>query len=767
MTKLDIKKHEYKVIILGILKNIEAKQNIYDLYEINVFKTNILEHIQKDLPIVNNNVEDKKYDKDLLSNEAVKLVVSYCKYLPIKEEDIIKYLRNIFIQSYNLNALIGITNIKDIKTLLDISVLTKKQKMFEYLIKMLDIDFIQGKINNESYKNAGISKYDILYYLNDCMNMLIYKFFKYFLSANPDNNKINSVLEKIKIFPQLHEILYLISKANEKTINLSSLIGDIKEIDSNDIINFEVNNSDLDMKKYLKLISITNKISLINYLLEFHKISIKFNFSDKIGQNDKIMNILIKNYAKILDIYKYIEEDNEKNNKGDEFSCINTTIADENIKIPIIMRNKLNDDKWDYNNNFGKFIKKLFYIQENNKTIDNSLNKKNNIIFNHKFINYLKIFNSNFINHLFDYLEEHKQEEKYIRPKYLYLLDEESLLDIFDNKSSLEQIIKDINEFYYLGEYPTNSEELDDYLAQGKIILEHFYNKSVLEKIINRVISVEHKKFNKYNDLVNYVLFTNLIGGSLIKVDYNVMLYKYQDVFKDIKNAEDILFNKNFSYFNVFKLLMDNYNPNVNQLLSIIWIRKLHNIFYTILFDDKKENSNKLYIDKNKVDINLNVYEIRQYISKEKKMNFNTNNFIDKYLSILSQFIKNIKVNKENNQDIISQIKIYFSEIYFSLETLLSSVSEEKIKTKIKFALDEMKSVKYLICDNNNEFKEVIIINEDNNSKNVEFINIKDIKISLISGYEEEEDYNEDSEDDYDDYGRIEENIKDQKKRKW
>ena len=252
MTKLEIKKHEFKVIILGILKNIEAKQNIYDLYEINIFKSNILEHIQKDLPIVNKNIEDKNYDKDLLSNEIVKLVVSYCKYLPIKEEDIIKYLRYIFIQSYNLNALIGITNTKDIKTLLVISVLTKKQKMFEYLIKLLDIDFIQGKINNELYKNEGITKYDILYYLNDYVNMLIYKFFKYFLSSNRDSNKTKSVLEKIKIFPQLYEILNLISKDEDKTINFSSLTDDINEINCDDIINFEDNNSDLDIKKYIK-----------------------------------------------------------------------------------------------------------------------------------------------------------------------------------------------------------------------------------------------------------------------------------------------------------------------------------------------------------------------------------------------------------------------------------------------------------------------------------------------------------------------------------
>ena len=78
-----------------------------------------------------------------------------------------------------------------------------------------------------------------------------------------------------------------------------------------------------------------------------------------------------------------------------------------------------------------------------------------------------------------------------------------------------------------------------------------------------------------------------------------------------------------------------------------------------------------------------------------------------------------------------------------------------------------MKSVKFLISDNKDMFKEVIIVNDENISKDVKFINIKDMKITMISGFEEEEDYDENSEDDYDDYGRIEENLTGQKKGKW
>ena len=731
-----------------------------------------MEHILTNLPIVYKKVTDNNYDKELLSKEMIKQVISYCKYLPIKENDIIKYLNYIFIRSYNLNALIGIINTKDIKSLLDISVLLKKQKMLEFLIKLLDIDFINGKIKNELYKDADISKCDILYYLNSYVNMLFYKFFKYYFSSNQDFNKINIILQKIKIFPQLYEILNLISTSKNKIINLSSLIGDINEIICDDIINFENNNLDINMSKYLKLISIANKIGLLNYLLCFHKISINFNFKNNIEENDRIFHCLIKNIAKIMDIYNYIKKSNENRHLEDSIieSFINVIIEDKNEKFPIIINEDLHTTDFNYYNNFRNYFKKLFYLEQNKKIREDSLYKKNNIIFDsYQFISTLKNFKYFLINHLFEYLEENKKEEKYIKSKYLYLLDEDSLLDLFDNNSSLIQVIKYINEFYYLGECPINDEEIDNYLTIGKIILNRIFEKSLFEKVINNVLFNENKKMNKYSKLIGFILFTNIIGGSSIMINYNLVINKYNDIFKDIKNGFNIFFNKNFSYFHAFKLILDNYNPNLNQLLIIIWLRKLYNIFFTIISGTNDNNENKIYLDKNKPDIKLNIFEIKAYLSKTDKITFNNNEFVDKYLSILSLFVKNIKMIKEKLKDILPEIKIFLSEIYYSLETAFSSIKEEKLKMKIKLTLNEINKEKILIFDDKDMLKEVLIINDPNLLKDVININIKEIDISLISGNEDEEDEydNNDSNNDYEeDYGDIEENLKNPRKKK-
>ena len=776
MEKIVIRKHEFKVIIIGILKNIEAKQYIYDLYEINIFKINILEHIQNDLPIVYKNVENIDYDKELLSKEMIKQVVSYCKFLPIKENDIIKYLNYIFIRSYNLNALIGITNKKDIKTLLDISVLLKKQKMFEFLVKLLDIDFTNGKIKNQSYKDVDISKRDILYYLNNYVNMLFHKFFKYYFNPNQDVNKINIILEKIKIFPQLYEILHLISTTNDRIINLSSLIGDIDEIICDDIVNFDSNNLDIDMNNYLKLISIGNKISILDYLLCFHKISINFNLKDNIEENSKIFNYLMNNIAKILDIYNYIKESNVKRHLEDKIilSFINVIIEDKNENFPIIINENLSLTNYNYFNNFSNYFKKLFYIKQNTKHFEDSLNKQNNIIFDsYKFISSIKNFKYYFIDHLFDYLEENKLKEKYIKSKYLYLLDEESLLDLFDNNSSLNQLIKYIYEFYYLGEYTINIGEMDNYLSTGKIILNCLFQKSTFEKVVNEALYGENKRKDNYNKLIEFILFTNIIGGSSVMINYYAVVYKFYHLFKDIKNAFDIFFHKEFSYFHAFKIILDHYNPNLNQLLIIIWLRKLYNLFFVILYEENKNNAGKIYLDKTRPDIKLNIFNIKTYLanlSGKKIISFNNNYFIDKYLSILSFFVKNIKMNNEKNKDILPEIKIFLSEIYYSLESAYSFVIEEKLKLKIKLTLDEIIKEKNLFLDDKSMFKEVLIINNENIYKKVEKIYIRDIDISLISGYEdegeEEYEYNDNNDDYEDDYGDIEENLKKPRKRK-
>ena len=350
----------------------------------------------------------------------------------------------------------------------------------------------------------------------------------------------------------------------------------------------------------------------------------------------------------------------------------------------------------------------------------------------------------------------------------MHILTGNTLLNILDDKSNLTQIIQYIHQFYYLGEHPINTDEIDNYISQSKIMLERFNDRNLfaeerveqptlIDCLIYDIISSENKKSN-LSEVINFILFSNLIGGGIVKYDYKNILYKYQDSLKDIKNVQDIYLKKEFSYYEAFKSLIDNYSSNLNQLLVIIWLRKIFNIFYVVLYDDKNNESSKLFIDKNKSDIQLNIYEIKQYLAKQD--NFNKYNFIDKYLSILSSFLNNIKNNKDENKETLSEIKIYISEIYHSLQTLFPLV-ETKIKNKIKFTLDEINGSSLLINKNKDTFKELAIINDEKISPNLTYIILGEVNLSYFKNIDGEDyDGNNSENDDYsEDYDEIEDNL--------
>jgi hypothetical protein len=249
----------------------------------------------------------------------------------------------------------------------------------------LDIDFVNGKIKNNLFKNIQIDKYEILHYLNAYMNMLIYKFFKYFLKGNSENAKLEIVLQKIKMFPRLYEVLHLLSKDKDKIINLSAFIDFVNEINCDDIINFQ--KADVDMEKYIKVISIINTINFILLLMKNTKILIKFKFSENIDENSKIFDILVKNKAKIIDLFNIIKEDFYKNNKSDMFSSfINAIMLDKKEIIPIKYSIEF-PNKYFPND---CFIKRE-YLKQNDKNIMEPLYIKNNITFHpYMFIERLK-----------------------------------------------------------------------------------------------------------------------------------------------------------------------------------------------------------------------------------------------------------------------------------------------------------------------------------------------------------------------------------------
>ena len=469
----------------------------------------------------------------------------------------------------------------------------------------------------------------------------------------------------------------------------------------------------------------------------------------------------MKNYANILDMLNYLKEKIEKKNENNDPSpCINVIM--ENKKHSFCVKEKwISSINWNYQ--FNDYFQKNEYLSQNDKSLDYSINKTNKVILKiNDFIIGLENSNCFLKKELFSYLEENQKEKEYIKSKYLLILDKELLINIFQDKSNIERIIKSKSEFYYLGEYPINNDEIDNYIAQFKLIFDSFnglYEKNLFGQVMNKVLSNDNKNKDKISDLINYILFTNLIGGGYMKINYNGVLKKYDEISKDIKNSKDIYLNKEFSYFEAFKSLLYNYGPKIEQLMAIIWLRKIYNIIYTILLDDKNKDNIKLYIDKNKNDIKLNVYEIRQYISKIS--NFDIIDFIDKYFSILSSFIKNIKANKDNIKDILSEIKIYFSEIYYSLKTILSNV-KEKIKIKIKLTLEQMENVPFLLYDTEDILKEITIINDDKLMiKEIIYLKMDERYLNINRYDDEDDNYDNDYEDDdySEDYDELEENL--------
>ena len=748
MENLVIKKHEFKVIIIGILKNIEAKQYIYDLYEIYIFKIKILEHIKNDLPIVYTKAEGK-IDKDLISQETIKQLTEYSKYLPLKEEIIIKYFKDIFHENNNLEAIIGLIKKNDIIPLLDLSFATKKIKIVEFLFKTLNIDFIKGTNNSKAFKNIKLTKLEILNYLNNYIRLLLSKFFEYYFQENPDNIRMNKICEKMKNFPQLFEILKSICiRDNSKEFNLNSFINDI-----NEVFNL-IKNKDLNMKQYLELISICNEVDLIKNILRKNIILFDFNITNNTKENSKILNSLMINYSKIIDIN--IDFININDDKRNEIDNINNSLYEyEKEKIDYFYLYLFSEVNWNekYFSNFNAYFKKIEIFKKINldKAFEESYYRKY-LIYDALNLSFFQRLLSEQL--LVSLMNDNKED--YISQKYFYFLDNEQEFN-FDEGIEFNEILINFDGYFYEGEYCFKNEVNEIYESQGKIIVNILKNyTNIISDFINNKNTI-----NK-NRIINYILFTNLIGGRKNKIDYDVVINKYKLLFEKDKNLKSNFLKKDFSYLEAFNIINDNYSSGLNQILIIIWIRKLLNIFFCFFYDDEnnKENNIKLYINENSPDIKLNIYEIQRIAHKSDNKN-NNFNFINEYLTLISSFIKNIQKNKSKGkcEDIMNN---YFSQIFYSLETF-SSVG--KIKAKIEYILNEMKNASFLLNKDKNQFKEVYIIFDENIKKEIFYFKIVNLCINLNEDEDEDDDqlpYSD--ENDSQDYDEIEDTILKKKK---
>jgi hypothetical protein len=241
----------------------------------------------------------------------------------------------------------------------------------------------------------------------------------------------------------------------------------------------------------------------------------------------------------------------------------------------------------------------------------------------------------------------------------------------------------------------------------------------------------------------------------MIKNDYT----KYNMMAKDDENnyIDPYYLKKEYSYIHSLKLLNNYYCTDINQLLVIIWLRKIYNCVYCFFYDIEKDKENKfkLYINKNSNNIKLNINDINKILSEN---NWNNTSFAENYFKILYSFIlKNEKIKENSN---LSDIKTYLSQIYHSLKCLNDNPdligNNRNVKRQIQLILDELK-LKYLLSDKDKDsLKEVIVVNDKNLHNNIIVQQI--IKIPQVEMDEELEESYENSED-YEYYEDIEQNL--------
>ena len=721
MENLRIKELNFKGIILGILKNIDAKEYIYNLYDIFIFKANLLEHILADLSILYKHKQNNnKIGINILYKESIEIIVEYSKYLPINENDIIRNIKSAFILCYNFEGLLGIMPNNDIKSLLDLSIILKKQKLFELIIKKLEIDFTKGKFNNNQYKDISLTNYDIAYYMNNYICMLLYKFFKYFLSETKNHDKIKIVLEKIKIFPKLYNILiHIYADNNKNNDNLNDFISLIEDINE---YNCENENNYI---KLIKLILIGSEISLITFLYGHMIISINFDLIKDNTINVDLLHKYITLISKIENVNKKVRE-MDIINGIQNFSLLNAFgIYSINNYLPKLNKNY----EFIKNSKIIQDISLINYKLKEYKELYLEMDKDNKMgvhINNTDFCSFpasLGKYLYNFIEKILTILHPYNKINDIVTVyKFMFNFYDDEIIEnyqgdlkdfYFNNENEFNKIIRYLNEYPYDGEYLFSNYEKEYYIEGSKIIYEknHHHFTTILEKDIK----LKDYKDSSFTTLINYILYSNLIGG-MIKTNY-----KSNELFKDSSIKK--YFDKNFSYIHAFNLIDDYYSENLNQLLVIIWLRKIYNCLYTYFYNADKDKNNKfkLYINKKSKDKQLNIYEINKILSE----NNCNNNFIENYLNILKLFIKENK----NNNIIISDIKSNFSQIYYSLISLyeIEDLIDSSLKRKIKSFLDEMNKYPKLFDDNKDMLKEVIIINDKEKKNEIIYKTIDNI----------------------------------------
>lgn len=227
-------------------------------------------------------------------------------------------------------------------------------------------------------------------------------------------------------------------------------------------------------------------------------------------------------------------------------------------------------------------------------------------------------------------------------------------VDLFDSQHNVKQKLELLE--YTLSCYETDDDFLNDYYKIRDNIIKHLNEKESYKTFINEDFS----KYNVNNKYSSNNVFNNsnkdciLISIDLVKANFQVLKYfypdivDYKDTYKDfLKQFTDLEYMMQSKYLR--QVIFGNINPKRQVKLQRYLIEQIINLYdeefkskiISVSNDEiviKVENNSKFLSfdfteeikDKLNIDVDVEIYLLKQIVSFDKKQEFYVKEFINK-----------------------------------------------------------------------------------------------------------------------------------------
>lgn len=705
-------KNKRKECSLKINKTEENLKRIKDIFnEIKENHGKLL--IQKNRAEKFINYKKELKEKDIVINS---LNIKKCEISLKKDvDDLNKYLKekdNLLKQLDKVEKDISDTKEKLIKV--DLSYQEKKEKEI-FLIKEKEKINSIIKINNESKKN----KKNLLKTVQENINVLVERKSNILI-------KIKNIKKEKEIFEEkykkISEELALLDTDLENRINLVE-----KDIESLKSTFFTLSNEESKLqneKNFAKKVEDNNNSRKINILSEIKNIKKDINVEkleidnikksiNEINGEITALNILLKKSNKNKELLETLsvelEETNKKlkekilkyeNKKNFLFSQINN-YSFYNQGVREIIKNKKNilgiigivADIFDFDKKYSIALDTALVSSQQNIIVEDEKVAKKCIEYlaksNKGRATFLPINNikKRIVN--YDTLQNIKNEEGYI--------------NIASN------LVK-VDKKYY---------NIVHYLLSNVLIVDNLKNANIISKKINhklKVITIDGQVIN---------IGGSITGGATIKSN---------SIIKNKKNLQELtnnIYELNKNKLQLNKKIDENNNKIKELDISIFNIKKNLEKFNTEIIEKKlkvklkeesllslnqflnkneerlkkiNEENSKLFLENN---IEKKLYQLDLEI---KKINDDIENKIVEKNELTIQFKKNnkeINIMKINKNSLLEKINIK-KELLFNFSSDINYI-EEEIKNK---KIEENNLLNYVSCDNNEDNKKLLLVND-------------------------------------------------------